>query len=744
MFPRLLFYKSLKKLKKRIAVIFISENVLHLQKESIYKRMKRLISILLLGLSLLSIQGQEIIVSSFAYDETDRTATEESTKLMDQNGQLCALIKVKTKHSGFSFDVGSLGISKTLQKKEEIWVYVPEGVKRITISHQNFGILRDHDLGQMLRRGRTYVLNLSIEQTQYTNKGGIDIRSNPIAADIYIDGELVGQTPKLVTGLDERLHLCRLVLLGYLDYNSTISIHKGEVEQLSAELVPASRCTVSVGDTEFTMIAVEGGSFMMGATSEQLNPDNNELPVHEITLPSFCMAETEVTQKLWKTVMGNNPSRFEGDNRPVEQVSWNDCMVFIEKLNQLTGFQFRLPTEEEWEYAARGGNKSRGYRFSGSNTLIDVACYNKGSHLEVKSKSPNELGIYDMSGNVWEWCKSIFKSYSTGEQKVFPASSSDSEYVIRGGSWSNDMWGCRVSMRGKEKSDLKNTSLGLRLVSQSLPVQVAKTDKQRESANKSSNERTKANLYNSGNSNPDKTDLSLSQDLTIKVGEETFMMKYVEGGSFIMGNSDEEVDEKDRVYLGTPAHQVTLSSYYIGETEVTQALWYSVMGNNPSKDKGKRRPVTNVTWEDCQQFIEKLNKMTGKTFRLPTEAEWEYAARGGNKSHGYTYSGSNLLDDVAWYSKRRESCILHNVKSRQPNELGIYDMSGNVSEWCQDWYHDLYESSPQTDPSGPASGSERVIRGGSFLHPREDCIVIARKHLNPKKKMNDMGFRLAL
>ena len=220
----------------------------------------------------------------------------------------------------------------------------------------------------------------------------------------------------------------------------------------------------------------------------------------------------------------------------------------------------------------------------------------------------------------------------------------------------------------------------------------------------------------------------------------TFNMVRVKKGTFTMGTTSEQTgaydDEK-------PAHSVTLTkSYYIGETEVTQALYKAVMGSNPSSYSGDQRPVESVSWNNCQTFITKLNSLTGQTFRLPTEAEWEYAARGGNKSKGYLYSGSNTIGDVACYSGNYSTG--HNaVKSKAPNELGIYDMSGNVWEWCQDWYGS-YSSGSQTDPTGPTSGSDRVNRGGSWNYYAAYCRVAFRDYYSPSGTSSPLGFRLAL
>ena len=220
----------------------------------------------------------------------------------------------------------------------------------------------------------------------------------------------------------------------------------------------------------------------------------------------------------------------------------------------------------------------------------------------------------------------------------------------------------------------------------------------------------------------------------------SFKMIRVDGGTFTMGatseqESDAESDEK-------PAHQVTLSTYYIAETEVTQELWQAVMGSNPSNFKGANRPVECVSWDDSKAFISELNSLTGKNFRLPTEAEWEFAARGGNKTQGYKYSGSNSLGNVAWYTDNSGK-ETHPVKQKSPNELGLYDMSGNVGEWCQDWFGS-YSSSSQTNPTGASSGSYRVIRGGSWGSDARFCRVSVRYDCTPGYRSNYLGLRLVL
>ena len=197
------------------------------------------------------------------------------------------------------------------------------------------------------------------------------------------------------------------------------------------------------------------------------------------------------------------------------------------------------------------------------------------------------------------------------------------------------------------------------------------------------------------------------------------------------------------VSSSSPAHKVTLSTYYIGLTEVTQELWEFVMGTNPSGFTGDlKRPVENVSWNDCQTFVSRLNAMYGTEFRLPTEAEWEFAARGGIYSQGYTYSGSNYAFDVGWYGANSNNQS-HRVATMAPNELGIYDMSGNVYEWCQDRYGS-YSSTSQTNPTGPSSGSNRLVRGGGWKGVVGHCSVSYRFGQSPTTKDNFRGFRLAL
>jgi len=243
----------------------------------------------------------------------------------------------------------------------------------------------------------------------------------------------------------------------------------------------------------------------------------------------------------------------------------------------------------------------------------------------------------------------------------------------------------------------------------------------------SSTQPQEAKTIESGSNVPGYTDASAG----------TFVL--VQGGSFDMGCTPEQQDcygdEK-------PVHRVTLGTYYIGQYEVTQAQWRAVMGNNPSRFSGcDQCPVEQVSWNDVQDFIRRLNQRTGQNYRLPTEAEWEFAARGGNNSRGYQYAGSGNLGDVGWYDSNSGSKP-HPVGQKRANELGLYDMSGNVREWCQDWFGD-YSASAQTNPRGPSTGAYRVSRGGSWSYVPQGCRVARRIDGDPGYRDFDVGFRLA-
>lgn len=480
---------------------------------------------------------------------------------------------------------------------------------------------------------------------------------------------------------------------------------------------PAPCMVVRVNDTlSINMMCVERGTFMMGASDEDKKADKDERPQHQVTLTyDYHVMQTEVTQGLWEAVMGEDiydlraksrypeqEIKFAGGDYPVFYVLFSQCLEFIERLNELTGLHFRMPSEAEWEYAARGGHLSKGYLYSGSNDANEVATTGY-AFKPVASLRPNELGIYDMSGNIAEmtldFAHGVSAPYPSAEPQINPRQVSPiKEYAgnrMCRNSHPRVADSVRVTQRYPYTPTWCGNWVGFRLV--------------------------------------------LAEDYdfkTILVNNVAFEMSFVKGGTFTMGD--------DSSNNTSPAHQVTLSDYYIGQTEVTQALWKAVMGTNPSnQNDDPYKPVGNVSWDDAQLFVEKLSEKTGLNFRLPTEAEWEYAAMGGKLSQGYKYPGSDSIDMVAWYGVNSDN-KLHVVGTKMPNELGIYDMSGNVWEWVSDWYGN-YSAQKQINPQGPSSGTGRVLRSGSYVtQAASRCAIKYRQARRADYHDAHIGFRIVL
>jgi formylglycine-generating enzyme required for sulfatase activity len=561
--------------------------------------------------------------------------------------------------------------------------------------------------------------------------GMLKVESNR-EADIYIDGANTGQrSPDVIQRVPVGKHTVTLKATGYNTAELVANVQEGKLAEVTFSLVKTSGGTSKRDDDQkqkeadlkkketeqnqkeadqkkepkvavtaglFEMVYVQGGAFTMGCTSEQNDCDDDEKTTRRVTLSDYYIGKYEVTQAQWKAVMDDNQSSFKGDNLPVECVSWDDIQEFLRKLNAQTGKNYRLPTEAEWEFAARGGNKSKGYKYSGSNSVTNVAYYKVNSGKKTRpvgEKSANELGIYDMSGNVWEWCSDWYGAYSGAEQTDPVGAASGTDRVYRGGSWNRDAVNMRVADRNSGKPYDRDYVLGFRLA-----CSVTAAERQ-------ADERKKQEIV------------------------DKFSMVYVQGSTFPMGCNNCDKDEK-------PVHKVTLSDFYISKYEVTQELWQAIMGDNPSHFKGDNLPVENVSWDEVQEFVSRLNRLTGKNYRLPTEAEWEYAARGGSKSGYYEYSGSNTAKNVAVYSALKTQ----SVGSKFPNELELFDMSGNVREWCDDRYGE-YSGEAQDNPAGLASGADRVIRGGAYNSGSANLRTSARDHEKPDKRNINLGFRLA-
>ena len=490
------------------------------------------------------------------------------------------------------------------------------------------------------------------------------------------------------------------------------------------------------GGATMKMIYVAPGSFMMGSPGSEEDRGRDETQHHVTLTKGFWLGKYEVTQAQWKSVMGSNPSEFKGDNLPVENVSWNDCQEFIRKVNTEAERQFggeaRLPTEAEWEYACRAGSAGA---FAGTGDLDSMGWYwdNSGDETHpVGQKRPNAWGFYDMHGNVYEWCSDWFGSYPGGSVTDPAGAASGVRRVLRGGSWNGHARHCRSAIRNRHYPGFRGDR-GFRLAcSAGQRGHGAGETSKAENASLADKAEpvsaTQSGVLRQGE----------TKTLTLPVGA-TMEMIYVAPGSFTMGSPESETGHnKDETQ-----HRVTLTKgFWLGKYEVTQAQWESVMGDNPSEFKGDNLPVENVSWNDCQEFIRKVNAEAERQFggkaRLPTEAEWEYACRAGSTG---AFAGTGDLDSMGWYWDN-SGHQTHPVGQKRPNAWGFYDMHGNVYEWCNDWYG-AYPGGSVTDPAGAASGDRRVLRGGGWNFNARDCRSAHRIWNFPGLRFRNLGFRLA-
>ena len=456
-----------------------------------------LLSFFLLFTAISSALAQELTVKFFKLASSDLTAQTQPRK--DLNNHNCAVVKVQ--FVGELTNIEGNVIMPLVKRNNETWVYMPQNTRQMKVITKNYLPLMvtfaDYDV-EKLESNRTYVLTLLGNNQQQTQQSQtLTIRYTPSSATVLVDNKMVkGKNGVARTTLPVGQHSFVVACDGYESEEGTVKLkasapsnlqitltkeaiatQQSPVTQSIVDQQPVTQTPVTNSDNisipvkdgvSIEMVRVEAGTFTMGATSEMKDPWDDEKPTHQVTLTNdYYIGKYEVTQALWKAVMGKNPSDFKGDNLPVEKVSWDDCQEFISKLNRITGKTFRLPTEAEWEYAARGGKKSRGYQYGGSNNISDVAWYDSNSGYKthaVGSKQANELGIYDMTGNVREWCLDRYGKYSSSSKTNPTGATSGAGRLYRGGSWAGYAWDCRSSYRNYYSPGSRYNHLGLRLV----------------------------------------------------------------------------------------------------------------------------------------------------------------------------------------------------------------------------------------------------------------------------------------
>jgi len=404
--------------------------------------------------------SQEFEVRSFEKDPKDISAIRFPRK--DVNNQDAAIIKVRTNLNGLKYECNFGFIGDPDVKEGEVWLYVSPREKRLKFIKNGF-ITKDYIIDEIVEHSTVYILELT-NRFQTIDKadtllGFLLIKSVPLGAEVWIDSLKKGTTPHTEI-LSFGIHSLRLVHVGYLDIEESITItQKSEI--LTFSLIKNELFEIP------EMVFVEEGTFLMGSN----RGSRDERPVHLVKINSFYIGKFEVTQKQWRFLMGKDPEnlKFTGCNQcPVEGVSWYDIQEFLKRLNTISGQNYRLPTEAEWEFAARGGNQSKGFSYSGSNNIVKVAWYRANSNSKshpVGQKQPNELGIFDLTGNVWEWCSDYYdERYYRNSTSTNPSGPISGDLrVLRGGAWLNIAEDCKVWERHSSFPSNKEFNYGFRL-----------------------------------------------------------------------------------------------------------------------------------------------------------------------------------------------------------------------------------------------------------------------------------------
>jgi formylglycine-generating enzyme required for sulfatase activity len=560
------------------------------------------------------------------------------------------------------------------------------------------------------------------------------------------------------------------------------------------DLVPYGGWTDEYKTTKLLLRRLPAGTYAMGSPDNEGGRSDDENR-HLVKIGrDFYMGVFEVTQKQWQLAMGTSPSTYAGDTRPVESVSYEnirggeagaewpvggghavDAASFLGVLRQKTGLDFDLPTEAQWEYACRAGttnalNSGKDLTFSGifSGSCPNVAKLGRYKHnasdgtggytnqtTKAGSYAPNAWGLYDMHGNVFEWCLDWYGAYPSGAATDPAGADAGASRVLRGGAWSSDAKSCRSAYRHVAPPSNRLDSAGFRVA---CPAEYRY-------------------LVVDMNGGKDAASWPVSELADVPAGGWTdeyktgkLVLRRIPAGTFTMGSPEDELGRDD----DETQHEVTISKpFYMGVFEVTQKQWELATGKTPSEHKGDVRPVEFVSYNairgaeqgagwpqdnavDDGSFLAVLRAKTGLTFDLPTEAQWEYACRAGtttalNSGKNLTHTivctnmaevgryGYNLDDGKGGYAEHTK------VGSYRPNAWGLYDMHGNALELCLDWFG-AYDAGAATDPAGPASGQEsraRVARGGGWDDYPDRCRSASRRFRGRLFSDWTLGFRLS-
>ncbi len=662
--------------------------------------MKKISTLLLLFMSILLLQAQgSMSVESFKALPNDLDAVDAQYEKKDFNGETAAIIKVVTQEKNFTFDVGAMGIVATVQHVGEVWVYVPHSIQRISIKHPSLGVLRDYYMPIQIEKARVYELVLhsgNITQVVHQDAGGqyVILDITPKVAGVSIAG---AETEYITDGYYEKFlpygeHSISVSSSMYKNYEGVINVSGEKVEQ-TINLQPnfgSLHIDANVSGAEVYIDDVPKGKTPYKIDRLPLDAYNIMVFKDNYVAERFTLNISEARQYTKNVTLRKNTADIS------ISCSLQGAEIYIAG---------KLVSTAPWRGELSAGTHKIEARKDGHRATVKTITVVRGEAQNISIDAPTpKYGSLNVSANQRDVqvyvddallgsAPNIFSNVLEGRHKVV----FKKEGFIDNEQWVDVKEGGVFAVRGEMEEKPKYVNQ------------------------------------------------------TYTVNGVSFKMIFVEGGTFAMGSEYGEDDEK-------PAHNVTLSSFFIGEFEVTQELWQAVMGTSISQQRNKvnsswdlygvgaNSPMYYISYTECEEFCGRLNRLLryqlpeGFRFCLPTEAQWEYAARGGNQSKGYVYSGSDNIRKVAWYDRNST----HAVGKKYANELGIYDMSGNVWEWCADWYDSsFYQRSPQQDPKNLGSGSGRVLRGGGWYGEAAYCRVAIRYRNSPSIRYNILGFRVA-
>ena len=706
------------------------------------------------------VEAQQLSVKSFRKLENDLSARGSEGRT-DQNGDKCAIIKVVTNEKGFVFEPDALGLVGSVGKTSEIWLYVPYGAKRLTIKHPELGMLRDYAYPERIEKACVYELVLTTGRVRTVVEeeiGGqwLVLTTEPEEAMVYIDEVYeAGESGRVQKFLPLGRHTYRVDYALYHPEAGQVELISGERTELKVRLRPAfgyvevtsepesgARVLIDgeeVGETPYRSDRLKSGEHRIEVLKAMYAPasqmvtvtDGHTLPVGMQLSANYgtLTFQTDASSEIWI----NNEKKGEG--------SWSGRLnagIYILEVRR----PFHRSVRQSLEVKAGDvrtlslGSPEPIYGILNiSSSPGDAEIWIDGRSYGTTPRILKDILIGEHTLELKkEGCARASQLISVEEGKVLPVHLTLSS-------------GCSVTLQTDREGDIlyvdgKQIGVSPQKLELSYGIHAIRAERGEQHTEK------ELEVTETGGESVVTLGFDLlsqmrwSSSVTPKQKEILSRlvgnMVKVDGGCFQMGGTPEQ--GSDAYDSEKPVHKVTLSDYYIGRYEVRQSEWEAVMGSNPSHFKGDDLPVENVSWEDCHEFIGRLNALTGLNFKLPTEAQWEYAARGGNLSKGYKYSGSNNLGEVGWY-RSNSGDYTHRVGEKQPNELGLYDMSGNVWEWCEDWSGD-YSVTSQRDPLGAASGSSRVLRGGDWPYGAWSCRVSSRGNFTPGDCDNTIGFRL--